>query len=290
MTKDSATIHIICGPTASGKSARAIELAREQNGVIINCDSMQIYNDLPLLTAQPSDADKAEAPHELYATLHPNEGCSAGHWREMVEPLIERVLENGKTPIVCGGTGLYIRALTDGLSPMPEIPDEVRVASVKLQAELGNPAFHAELEKLDPVMAERFHPHHTARIIRAHEVITGTGKSLAEWQKLDRTPPPEHWNFNIEKVLPDRTTLYERCNARFLWMMDNGALEEVEAFSDKIERGEVRPDIPLAKALGFKPLRAYLNGEMSKEDAIDRAQTDTRQYAKRQNTWFTNQT
>jgi tRNA dimethylallyltransferase len=113
MTTERATIHIICGPTASGKSARAMELAHDLDGVIINCDSMQIYNDLPLLTAQPSDADKAKAPHELYATLHPNEGCSAGHWREMVEPLIERVIESGKTPIVCGGTGLYIRALTD---------------------------------------------------------------------------------------------------------------------------------------------------------------------------------
>jgi tRNA dimethylallyltransferase len=283
------TIHIIAGPTASGKSAKALELAQNLDGVIINCDSVQIYDDLPILTAQPSAAEQAQIPHRLYGVLHPNEVCSAGNWREIVQPVIESVLAEGKTPIICGGTGLYIKSLTDGLSPIPDIPQEVRDEAVALQQKLGNPAFHAELEKRDPVMAQRFHPFHTARLVRAWEVLAATGKSLAEWQKAERIGPPDHWQFEIHKIIPDRPLLRERCDQRFLWMMDNGALEEVEAFQARIDSGEVRGDVPLTKALGFKALRSYLRGEISREDAIERSQAETRQYAKRQVTWFRNQ-
>lgn len=283
------TIHIVAGPTASGKSARAIELAQEHNGVIVNCDSLQIYDGLHLLTAQPDQNDLETVPHELYSALHPNDVCSAGNWREYVEPVLEGIVESGKTPIICGGTGLYIKSLTEGLSPMPDIPDDVRARAVALQKELGNPEFHKELAKRDPVMAERFHPFHTARLVRAWEVLDATGKSLSEWQKLDRLAPPEHWRFEIHKIIPERPVLRDRCDFRFDWMIENGALEEVENFQNRIENGEIDAGVPLTKALGFKPLRDYIKGVMTKDEAIERSKADTRQYAKRQTTWFRNQ-
>lgn len=283
------TIHIVCGPTAGGKSARALELARDLNGVIINCDSMQIYSDLPILTAQPSQDELKQAPHLLYSALHPNAPCSAGNWNEMARPLIQRVLSAGQTPIICGGTGLYIKALMEGLSPIPDIPQNVRERVVNHYETVGAEIFFQELEARDPVMAARFHANHKARIIRAMEVLEATGKSLAQWQNAPREKPPEHWTFNIHKVLPDREVLKTRCNERFIWMIENGALEEVQNFATRLRSGDINHNVPLVKALGFKPLCAYLDGEMSKDDAVTRAQADTRQYAKRQMTWFRNQ-
>lgn len=282
-------IYVVCGPTASGKSAFAMDIARQNNGVIINCDSLQIYDGLPILSAQPSEEDRAEIPHRLYATLHPNDVCSAGNWSEIAQPIIEETIEAGKTPVICGGTGLYIRALIDGLSPMPDIPDEVRTRVVAHHEDVGAEAFYAELKRRDPEMAARFHINHKARIIRAMEVIEATGKSLADWQKLPRTPPPSNWDFEIQKVIPARETLYKRCNDRFIHMFENGALDDVKTFDDRLKSGEVNDGVPLCKALGFKHLRAYLNNEMPKQDAITASQTDTRHYAKRQTTWFRNQ-
>ncbi|MBK6895740.1 MAG: tRNA (adenosine(37)-N6)-dimethylallyltransferase MiaA [Alphaproteobacteria bacterium] len=287
--KDGHAIRIIAGPTASGKSARAIEIAQQENGVIINCDSMQIFDGLPILTAQPPPADREKAEHKLYSALHPNDPCSAGEWRRRADPVIRETLTQGKTPIIVGGTGLYIKALTEGLSPIPPVPDDIRAAAVAKQKLLGNPAFHTELEKRDPVMAARFHPSHTARLIRAWEVLDATGKSLAEWQKEDRLAPPDDWNFEIELIIPDRPVQHQRCNDRLLWMIDNGVLEEIEEFAKRVDSGEIRSDTPLLKALGYQQLLAYINGERSKEDAIAQAQAKTRQYAKQQVTWFRHQ-
>ena len=286
---DKQTIHIIAGPTASGKSAKALELAETLDGVIINCDSMQIYDGRHILTAQPPENDLKQAPHLLYSHLHPNEACSAGNWRELVEPVIHDVLEQNKTPIIVGGSGLYIKALTDGLSPMPDIPQDVRDATMALHQKLGNPAFHAELEKRDPVMAERFHPFHTARLVRAWEVLEATGKSLSEWQNLSRIGPPEYWDFQIDVIIPDRPVLHQRCNDRFLWMLDNGALEETEAFAKRVEDGDVHHNVPLLKALGYREMLSFIKGEMTKNEAIEKAQARTRRYAKQQVTWFRNQ-
>lgn len=283
------TIHIIAGPTASGKSAKALAMAAALNGVIINCDSMQIYDDLPILTAQPSSEDHQQAPHELYGVRHPQNVCSAGTWRELVQPVIESILNNDQTPIVVGGSGLYIKALMEGLSPIPDIPDDIRQAAVDKQKKLGNPAFHDALKARDPVMAARFHPYHTARLVRAWEVLEATGKSLAEWQKMPRDEPPAAWQFEVHKVMPERSVLRARCDERFLWMMDNGVLEEVEAFQVRIDSGEVENGVPLTKALGFRFLRDYLAGKLSKDEAIERSQAETRQYAKRQTTWFRGQ-
>ena len=177
----------------------------------------------------------------------------------------------------------------DGLSPMPDIPDDVRDAVVAKYEDIGAEEFYAELKARDPIMAERFHVNHKARIIRAMEVLEATGKSLAEWQELEREGPPEHWIFEIHKVLPEREELYERCNARFITMLENGAIEEAEAFAKQVALGEIKDGVPLTKALGLKEILAMQNGEMSREEATDRAQTLTRQYAKRQMTWFRNQ-
>ena len=286
---DKTTIHIIAGPTASGKSDKAMELAEQLDGVIINCDSQQIYDGLPLLSAQPSEEDKARVPHRLYAALHPNDVCSAGNYRELAEPVIEEVIKSGKTPVICGGTGLYIKALIDGLSPIPDIPDDVRDAVVAKYEAIGAEEFYKELEQRDPEMASRFHVNHKARIIRAMEVLEATGKSLAEWQEMPRQGPPEHWEFEIHKILPEREDLYDRCNRRFEWMVENGALEETKEFADRLESGDVKEGVPLCKALGFKELRAHLKGELELDDAIEIAQGITRRYAKRQVTWFRNQ-
>jgi len=282
-------IHIIGGPTASGKSSKALDIAETCDGVIINADSMQIYDGLPTLTAQPSEDDKKQHPHELYGSLHPNQSCSAGNWREIIETLIGNLLENGKTPIVVGGSGLYIHALIEGLSPMPDIPEDIRSAAGQKQQELGNPAFHAELAKRDPVMAEKLDPYNTARLVRAWEVLDATGKSLAEWQELPRQGPPDSWKFDINIILPERDTLYERCNTRFEWMLNNGALEELETFNQAIKEGEISPKALLNNALGAKPLTQYLAGHLSKAEAIEKGQGEPRQYAKRQVTWFKHQ-
>ncbi len=282
-------IHVVCGPTASGKSAHAMELARKQDGVIINCDSLQIYEGLPLLTAQPSDDDYESAPHLLYARLHPNDVCSAGNWCELSIPLITDILAAGQTPIICGGTGLYIKALTEGLSPIPDIPDDIRSAVVERYEFIGAAEFYKELQSRDPVMAARYHINHKARIIRAMEVIEATGKSLADWQDLPRSGPPANWEFAFTPIMPERDMLYERCNSRLLSMIDSGALEEVRQFGDRIDSGEVRPDIPLTKALGFHEFLRHLHGGISLEEALTLAQAQTRHYAKRQVTWFRHQ-
>ncbi|MEM9469497.1 MAG: tRNA (adenosine(37)-N6)-dimethylallyltransferase MiaA [Pseudomonadota bacterium] len=283
------TIYVIAGPTAGGKSAHALKLAEEKNGVIINADSMQVYDGLHLLTAQPSEEDLKQVPHKLYNALHPNDACSAGNWREMAEPVIHQTLLEGKTPIIVGGSGLYIKALIDGLSPIPDIPQNVRDQVSALQQELGNPQFYDALHERDPIMAERLHPFHTARLVRAYEVIEATGKSLADWQNEPLIGPPETWSFNISLILPERETLYQRCNDRFEWMMENGAVEETESFDQKVQDGEIAQNVPLLKALGFSALQEHIHGSLSKDEAITKAQGQTRQYAKRQVTWFKHQ-
>ncbi len=286
MTK---TIHIIAGPTASGKSALAMKRAQELNGAVVNVDSRQIYNELRILTAQPSEKEKQQVSHYLYGTLHPNETCSAGTWREMAIPLIEKLLTDNVTPIITGGNGLYIKTLMEGISPIPEVPENIRAATNAKQQELGNPAFYEELQKRDPETAALYHPMHTARLVHAWEILEATGKPLVYWQSLPKSAPPSDWKFNITIVMPDREKLYANCNQRFEQMIKEGAVEELEAFDQKVTTGEISKDAILVKTVGAPALRAWRNGEISKEEAINLAQTETRQYAKRQTTWFKNQ-
>ena len=286
---DDKTIHVIIGPTASGKSAFALDVAKSCHGVIINCDAMQSYDALHILTAQPSKAEQGDIPHRLYGHLHPSTHYSAADWRVDAMSEIQTAWDNGQTPILCGGTGFYLKALMEGLSPIPEIPKHVRDEAVALQIEMGNPAFHEELKKIDPVTAVSLDPMNTQRNVRAWEVFAHTGKSLAEWQSMPLEGAPRGWNFYVTALFPDREKLREKINTRVHVMLDLGILDEVKALDARIQNGEINESALIVKAHGFRPFRRYLNGEWSLDKAIDYTQTETRQYAKRQMTWLRNQ-
>jgi len=275
---------IIGGPTASGKSGLALALASPLSGIVINGDSMQIYRGLPILTAQPPAEDCARAPHRLYATLPPEDACSAARWRDLALDEINRAHEENKLPIIVGGTGFYLKTLLKGISPIPDIPHGLRDKISALQKELGNPAFHRELAKRDPVMATRLPPFNTQRLVRAWEVLEATGKSLAEWQALPPVPPPDDLRFLTVTLLPPRDKLYAACNARFAQMLKAGALEEVKRFKEHCPANAA-----LSKALGYPELCAYLEDKISLEEATIAARQATRHYAKRQVTWFRHQ-
>jgi tRNA dimethylallyltransferase len=290
MNNQDIPIYVIAGSTASGKSARALSLAKETNGVIINADSMQIYDALPMLTSQPSAQDCAQAPHRLYGALPAHMKCSAEMWRTLATDEINNVLKEGQTPILVGGTGLYFRALMKGFSPVPNVPDEVRARMNARQKDIGNPAFHAALVAIDPVMAQKLHPNDTQRLIRAAEVLEATGHSLAYWQSLPLSGPPDaRWRFEVEIIRPAREALYARCDKRFEWMIENGALDEVQDFKEQIELNNIPADSPVTNALGFGALCEHLNGTLTRDEAVQQAQAETRHYAKRQDTWFRNQ-
>lgn len=280
---------MIGGPTASGKSALALEHAIAKNGVVINADSMQLYDALPTLTAQPGTDDLAAAPHRLYACLPPDRTCSAAQWQALANAEIDAARASGKAPIVVGGTGFYLDALLNGLSPMPDVPAAIREQATQRQAALGNPGFHAELARRDPVMAKKLHPNDTQRLIRAWEVLEASGRSLAHWQAQPRQAPPAGWRFRVTILLPERARLYQHCNDRFIQMINSGVLDEVEQLAARIENGAVAHDAAITHALGFRPLRQYLAGRLDRDSAIDQAQAETRQYAKRQTTWFRHQ-
>lgn len=282
-------VYVIAGPTASGKSSRAVELALRMDGVLINADSIQLYDVLPLLTAAPAEGDKACVDHRLYGALSPNAACSARQWSEMALSEIAHAQAQGRVPVLVGGTGFYLKALIEGFSPIPDVPPEVRGAAADLQARLGNPAFHAHLAARDPAMGARLHPHDTQRLIRAFEVLDFTGRSLADWQAEPKTGGASGLDFQYDIALPDRAALYESCDRRFDAMMAAGALDEVSAFDDKIKAGIFPNDCPPTRALGFRELQAYLRGEMSLAEAVTQAKAQTRHYAKRQVTWFRNQ-
>lgn len=292
MTTATLTIPVIAGPTASGKSALALARAAADNGVIVNADSMQLYDAIPLLTACPDDNDLAAAPHVLYRVLAPGDDCSAPRWAAMALDEIATALDNGQTPIVTGGTGLYLRALMQGLSPIPAVPPAIRAQAMARQKELGNPAFHADLAALDPVMGARLHPHDTQRLVRAWEVFAATGRSLAYWQSLPPEPPTldgAALSFDVTVFELPRAFLHERCDRRFLGMIERGALDEVDALSALIDSGTVPPAAAITNALGFTALRDHRRGLHSLPEAIALAQTQTRQYLKRQCTWLRHQ-
>jgi len=275
---------VIGGPTASGKSGLALSVAKAKSGAIINADSMQLYKGLGILTAQPSKDDIAAAPHRLYECLDPADTCSSARWRGMALEEIDRVIAEGKLPIIVGGTGFYIKTLIYGISPIPDVPHALREQVAARQKELGNPAFHAELQKRDPAMGAKLHPHNTQRLVRAAEVLEATGKSLAEWQEIPPVPPPAHLKFIVSILLPPRAKLYAQCDGRFGQMLKAGAMEQVREFAKT-----ANPAMPLAKALGYPELVSHLEGKISLTEAITLAQASTRHYAKRQVTWFRHQ-
>lgn len=276
---------VIGGPTASGKSGLALAWARRAGGVVINADSMQVYADLRIVTARPSEADEAEAPHTLYGIVPASVRMSAARWRELALAEIDRAHAAGRLPIVVGGTGLYLRSLMHGLSDIPDIPAEVRQSAMKLQAEIGSPALHARLAAVDPVTASRLHPTDSQRLIRAWEVVQATGRSISDWQAAPPTDVPTHLSFTTLVVEPPRPRLYAQCDRRFLIMLEQGAEQEVSALMAQ----NLDPALPAMKALGVPEIAAILSGALTRQAATERAQQLTRNYAKRQLTWFRNQ-
>lgn len=280
-----APVVVIAGPTASGKSALARDLALAVDGTVINADSMQVYRDLHVVTARPSAEDEAAVPHRLYGVQPAAAACSAAQWRDWALAAIAETRRAKRLPILCGGTGLYLRALIQGLADVPEVPAPIRAEAMDRHARLGGAAFHADLAARDPAMARRLAPGDTQRMIRAWEVVRATGRSLAEWQTQPRIGPPAHLRFAVWVLEPPRPALYAACDGRFRAMVARGALDEVAALD---ARG-LDPMLPAMKALGVPELRAHLQGRLDLDDAIARAQQTTRNYAKRQVTWFRHQ-
>jgi tRNA dimethylallyltransferase len=276
---------LIAGPTASGKSALALALAERLGGTVINADSMQVYRDLHIITARPAPAEDARAPHLLYGHVDAAENYSVGRWCHDASAALAQAGDAGRVPIVTGGTGLYFKALTQGLAAVPPIPAGIR-ASVRgrLTAE-GIAPLHAELAQRDPVTAARLMPGDRARITRALEVVLATGRSLTDWHR-DGMPPVLDARRAVKVFLaPERAELYRRIDARFEAMLEHGALDEVRALA---ARG-LDPSLPAMKAHGVPWLIRHLAGELTLADAAEGGKRDTRRYTKRQGTWFRHQ-
>ena len=271
---------LIAGPTASGKSALALQRAREMGGVIINADAMQVYNVLRVVTARPAAADLAAAPHRLYGTVSPGERFSTGAWRAAAAGMMAE--EAGRPLIFVGGTGLYFEALNKGFAEVPPVPAAV-VAGIEAElAGLDAPGRLSLLQARDPAMAARLQAPDPQRVARALAVLATTGRSLADFQ--DDTQAGLLEGFEVERIVlnPDRAVLADRIARRFAVMVENGAVEEVEALS----RLGLDPALPAMKAIGVREISAWRRGELSEGEAIERAVIATRQYAKRQRTWF----
>ena len=275
---------IVTGPTASGKSGLGLELARRFKGVVVNADSLQVYRELRILTARPDANAEAAVSHRLYGMVSVSERFSVGQWLTMAQREINMVHKAGGLPIFVGGTGLYIRSLITGLAHIPEISATVRRAATKLYRQLGGVTFRAHLAARDPKTAARLQDGDKQRLIRAWEVLEATGKPISEWQSgknLGGLKSP----FFVLAIMPQRAELYRACDMRFETMLNAGALEEVAS----LERLGLDPSFPAMKALGVPALFSHLRGELSLEDTRRIACQATRNYAKRQYTWFRNQ-
>ena len=276
---------LIAGPTASGKSALALGLARTFGGTVINTDSMQVYADLRVLTARPSVAEEEIAPHRLFGCVDGAVNFSVGHFVREATAILAQCEARASLPIFVGGTGLYFRGLDEGFSAMPEVPDSVREAVRAEAADRPTPSLHAELAGLDPQGAERLRPSDRMRVMRALEIVRATGRPIAEFQG-QRVPGPLAGKRLLKLFLDvDRDDLRARIDARFVTMMEQSALDEVAALRAR----RLDPMLPVMRAHGVPGLIAHLDGALSREDAITRGQGDTRRYAKRQLTWFRHQ-
>ena len=276
---------LIAGPTASGKSALALALAQETGGVVINANSMQVYRDLRIITARPTPEEEAQVPHRLYGHVDAAVNFSAGSWVADAAYVLEEARAQKTLPIFVGGSGLYFKALTRGLSAVPPIPPAIR-EGVRARLERdGIEALHAELGRRDPASAERLKPRDRSRIARALEVVEATGRSLTDWHRDGLPPLLPPGTFNALFLAPDRDALYARIDARFDAMLQAGALEEVAALAAR----RLDPLLPAMKAHGVPALIRHLAGEITLEEAATIGRADTRHYAKRQFTWFRHQ-
>jgi tRNA dimethylallyltransferase len=274
-------VALIAGPTASGKSALALALAEKANGVIVNADSAQIYRDLPILSAAPSTKETARAEHRLYGARDAADPCSAADWAESAKREIADVQKSGRLPILVGGTGLYLRTLLEGIAPVPPIDPAVRkrVRANSVEDNL------LQLQKADPDAASRLNPNDRTRIARALEVVRSTGQKLADWQSRREGGIGGDISLSPLILLPPRPWLYERCDRRFETMVDSVAIEEVQGLLAR----NLDPSLPVMRAIGVREIAAFLAGELDREEMIARGSQATRNYAKRQYTWFAHQ-
>ena len=273
---------LIAGPTASGKSALAIALARQAGGTVINADSAQVYAELRVLSARPLVEEEAQAPHRLFGHVAGSEDYSAARWAEEARAEIAAAHDRGSLPLLAGGTGMYIRTLLDGIAPVPEIAPAIR-AEVRA---LPVAETRRLLEQADPEAAVRLNPSDTTRVARALEVVRSTGRTLAAWQAERVGGIGEAIDLAPLILLPDRAWLAERCDRRLRAMFEDGAIEEVRAL---LQRSDIPASAPVRRAIGVAEIAAFLEGSLSRDEALERAQAATRQYAKRQYTWLRHQ-
>ncbi len=281
---DHSKVLVVAGPTASGKSDLAVDVAENFGGVVINADSMQIYEGLDVLTAAPSNAARRRAPHKLYGIRDPAMPCSAGEWADLATREIHISQGEGLLPIVVGGTGLYLRTLMTGIAKMPAISSKIRNDVRERLVRSGSKAMHAELTSIDPSSAARIEPSDSQRLARALEIYEETGRTLTEWQ-LNGSEKDNGFDFSTILLEPARDLLYSTCDARFQNMLQSGALEEIQALVQR----NLDPNLPTMKALGVPHLIRHLAGEITFEEACKAGQQATRNYVKRQGTWFRNQ-
>ena len=277
-------IILIAGPTASGKSALALKLAQKLDGVIVNADSMQVYRDLRIITARPSVEEERRVPHRLYGHVDAAENFSAGRWCEEAAAALAETRRTARAAILVGGTGLYFNSLTRGLAAVPPIPAKIREEVRARLASDGVAALHTELKWRDPAAAARLMPGDRARIARALEVVLATGRSLLDWHETNKPAGLDPARAGKIFLMPERDELLRRIDARFDAMMAAGALEEVRTLAAR----NLDPDLPVMKAHGVPWLIRHLNGEITLEAAVEEGKRDTRQYIKRQATWFRN--
>jgi tRNA dimethylallyltransferase len=278
-------IQLIAGPTASGKSRLALEMAEKTGAVVVNADSQQLYADLRVLSARPSEADEAAAEHRLYGVADAADPWSVGRWGRAVGPLLAELAAQGRTAVIVGGTGLYFTSLTKGLADIPEVPHPVRDAAATAFGMLGEPEFRRRLAEIDADAAARIEAGDRQRLTRAWAVAEHTGRALSDWA-ADTRPMLAEGSWTGLVVEPAREVLYARCDARVGRMVDQGALDEVKALVAR----RLDPALPAMKAVGVREFADALSGEISLEIAIERTRQATRNYAKRQLTWFRNQT
>ncbi|MBY5917933.1 tRNA (adenosine(37)-N6)-dimethylallyltransferase MiaA [Rhizobium leguminosarum bv. trifolii] len=276
---------LITGPTASGKSALAVELAKRHDGVVVNADSMQVYDTLRVLTARPSEEEMQGVPHHLYGHVPAGAAYSTGGWLRDVSALLPTLRAAGRLPVFVGGTGLYFKALTGGLSDMPEIPEALRKALRSRLLEEGPDGLYAELAVADPAMAASLNLQDGQRIVRALEVMKATGRSIADFQGQSGPVIIDAAHARKIVVLPDRAVLHQRINGRFEKMLQQGAEDEVRALLAL----DLPAEAPVMKAIGVSQITAMVKGEMTRDEVLERGAAVTRQYAKRQMTWFRNQ-
>ena len=278
------TVLVVAGPTASGKSALAIDLALKYNGVIINADASQLYKDIPIVSAAPNENDKVKVEHLLYGILNADEKNSVSDWVKLAVEAIKKVWQKGKLPIVTGGTGFYIESLINGMSPIPETKQEVKDKVAKIFDESGVVGAYKYLQQIDSEGAKKVNHNDTTRVRRALEIFEDTKKSIAEWFEMPMKKTLPEAEFKAVVLLSKLSEIEEKCSKRFDLMIENGALSEVERLLNK----NIADDMPVMKAIGVPELKEYIEGRKTKEEAVELAKLRTRQYAKRQLTWFRN--